>query len=52
MSCRERKIDATNVSLIDVFPHLSALDAFKDKRLDAVDRQKLTSVISSLQREE
>ena len=48
MSSRKRKIDATNVSLIDVFPQLSTLDAFKDKRPDAIDRQKLTSVISSL----
>ena len=48
MSNRERKIDATNVSLINVFPQLSTLDAFKDKRPYAIDRQKLTSMISSL----
>jgi len=52
MSSSERKIDATNVSLIDVFPQLFALDAFKDKRLDAIDKHKLMSVISSLRREE
>jgi len=32
----------SDVSLIDVLPQLSALDAFKDKRPDAIDRQKLT----------
>ncbi|KAK9988135.1 hypothetical protein SO802_028374 [Lithocarpus litseifolius] len=52
MSSRERKIDASNVRVIDIFPQLSALDAFKDERPDAIDRQKLTNVIPSLRREQ